>query len=148
MSDFSLLRLLPLALTLLFLTAAVVLMIVVPLRMKKNTATCTAPVSARIVDISKTYFGSRVDINKAPSYAPIYEFTLNGEVHTVASRLFSSRIPHIGEVRPLMIDPRNPDHFYDPSTRKRTKLITTIVGVAMLVCGMVSGFISFLLLLA
>jgi hypothetical protein len=147
MSDFSLLLLLPWALTLVFLTAAVVLLIVVPLRMKKNTSICTTPVSARIVDISKTYFGSRADYNKPPSYAPIYEFSFNGEVHSVASRLYSSRTPTIGEVRTLMIDPRNPEHFYDPSTRGRTKLITAIVGAAMLVCGMVSGFIGFLILL-
>ena len=68
--------------------------------------------------------------------------------HYVILNFYSSRIPNIGEVRTLMIDPQNYNHFYDPSTRGRTRMITTVVGVAMLLIGMVAGAVGILILLA
>lgn len=145
MSNNTLLLLIPWMMSFVFLLVAVILLVVVPLRMKKNTAVCTVPVTARIVNFIKDHFDNRADSFRAPMYAPVYEFLYNGEVQSVASHLYSNKKPNIGEVRTLMIDPQNVSHFYDPSTRGRTKLITTIVGVAMLVMGMIAVIAGILL---
>lgn len=148
MNSFSFFHLLPFLISGVSLIVAVILLLVVPARMRKNTAVCTVPVNARIVDYIKSNFRGTDMKHHIPMYAPIYEFTYNGEVHSVALNLYSNRIPNMGEVRTLMIDPQNYDHFYDPSTRGRTRMITTAVGVAMLLIGILAGAAGILLILS
>ena len=147
MHSFNILLLLPFLITGGFLIASVILLGVVPARMRKNTAICTVAVNARIVSYVKSNFSGTDVKYHTYMYAPVYEFTYNGEVHSVTPNLYSSRIPTVGEVRTLMIDPQNYDHFYDPVTRKRTKMVTTIVGVAMLLLGLIAAVINGLVIL-
>ena len=148
MNEFGFINLLPFLLSFVFLLAAVILLIVVPLRMRKNSSVCSVPVTAKIVNYVRDYFGHYADVPRSSMFAPVFEFFYNGEVKSVASRLYSNRMPNIGEVRTLMIDPRNPDHFYDPSTRGRTRMITTIVGAGMLVMGILAAIVGVVLLLS
>lgn len=135
MTHFNFLFLLPPILSLAFLCAALILLKIVPARMKKNIAVCTVAVSARITDLMKSYFRSSSGKHRTCSYAPIYEFTFNGEKQSVASVLYSSKKPTIGQEITLMIDPNNVNHFYDPSSRPRTMLIVRVVGIVMLILG-------------
>lgn len=70
---------------------------------------CTEPVTAICTELQVHY-------NKSGrTYAPVYEFRLNGRTCRVADTLFTaSGNPNIGETREIYADPVSADEIYDP----------------------------------
>ncbi len=111
-----------------FLVVGLILLVAIPSYMDKKHASCTQPVSGRIVDMVKEY----MEIHRTPNYAPVFEYVYNGVVYREKSVLNYSKKPTIGEERILMIDPNNPEKWFDPKGSKTAKLIFRIVGGALL----------------
>lgn len=131
------------AFTLVFLFVAVILLIVVPLHMKKKNADCTQTVPARIVGFREIRLGPSMHGSRpAPSYAFLYEFLWQGQPVQKESSFTSSKRPTVGEARTLFIDPQNPDRFVDPQEQKRAKIIVLIVGIGMLLMALLAALIG------
>ncbi len=113
---------------------------------------CTETVTAVVVDEEITHRRSRhgrgrhttVHYGTASYYhAPVFSYNYNGVEYTVTSNEGSDPPRYnIGDSTELMIDPSNPEYFYDPSSN-----VTLILSIVFGSIGVVSSGLFLVLIL-
>ena len=98
-------------------------------RMKRN---CTVPINALVADHLK---GMR-KYNKV--YDPVYIFTYGSKKYkTCENRYYPrKRVPNVGEMEKILIDPQNPKSVYVPKRDNGSSVLECILGIFILLCGM------------
>lgn len=72
----------------------------------------------------------------AMTYRPVYEFTYSGRTYQVTDKVYSSGShPSTGEVRDILIDENNPEHFVDLERMKIKSPSSYIFPVILLALG-------------
>ena len=113
---------------------------------------CTETVTAVVVDEVITHSRSRHGRGKHTTahystvsyyHAPVFSYSYNGVEYTVTSNEGSDPPRYkIGDSTELMIDPSNPEYFYDPSSN-----VTLVLSIVFGAIGVVSSGISLVLIL-
>lgn len=108
---------------------------------------CTETVTAVVVDEVITHSNSRhttVHYGTVSYYhAPVFSYNYNGVEYTVTSNEGSNPPRYkVGDSTELMIDPSNPEYFYDPSSN-----VTLVLSIVFGAMGVVSTGLLLVLIL-
>lgn len=83
------------------------------------------------------------------TFAPVYTFTVDGEIYNVQSEFSSSpAVYEIGDEAEIRYDPSNPKNIYDPKSVKVFKTVMKVfhyLGIAMAVFGFVLVVVDIIL---
>ncbi len=111
---------------LLFLAVGVGLIVIPIYSANAHKRKCTYSITAYITDIqSRRHEGTTTK-------APVYQYVYNGVTYTKASTLYTSGIDfprQAGEAVTLLIDPDDPDDFYEIGRETHTFTLLTIMGI-------------------
>ena len=98
-------------------------------------ARCTYETQAQVIDI-KSRVGSRK--NHTTVYCPVYQAYVNGETVQLCDNVYSNvKVPNIGDIRPIFIDPDDPESYYEPKMYRMGFLIKMFVFSMFTVIGAV-----------
>lgn len=114
---------------LLFILISIIPALIIPVSTKIKENRCTLAVDAVIVDV-------RVDADDDDvTYAPVYQFELDGGIITGTANLYTSKYPEIGKEVQLFVNPDNTEEFYNKKTDIEIILLSCTVGFTFLVFG-------------
>lgn len=115
-----------------FITVLGILMMLVPgVGEDWKRRKCKAIVEAEVVDYKETTLAD----NETLAFACVYQYEYNGKYYVSESQKYSSRIiPKVGEKTELMINPKNPQEVYTPST-KASKMLMYLIGFGLFMAG-------------
>lgn len=95
---------------------------------------CTAGADAEVIDLRVSV--SHDSDGDTTTYAPVYRFWYGGEEHTVTSNIYSSgRQYAVGDRVTLMIDPENPETFFDPGRDRKNAIFFGAIAALFLLFG-------------
>ena len=109
-----------------FIIAGIVLAFVIPNNMTAVQKRCTLEVPAVIISIRESHSDDGV------TFAPVYQFELNGESVTRTPNYYTSTKPQVGEKVQLFINPDNDSEFFEPIRDGKTIKILRIIGIVFL----------------
>lgn len=107
-------------------------------------AKCTETVSALVTDNVK-----KTNSDGDTSFAPVYTYTVDGEVYSVQSPFSSSpAVYEIGDTAKLCYDPSDPKQIYDPKALKTFRIVMNVfryVGIGLAAVGFIAAIAAFVL---
>ncbi len=96
-----------------------------------NKRKCKVEVEAEIVDYKETTLAD----DQTLAFAPVYQYEYEGKLYLRESKKYSSRdIPKVGDKISLMINPKNPQESFVPSS-KASKMVLYMLGFGLFVAG-------------
>ena len=127
---------------LLFGLLSALLIFMIPNVMDSRHDNCTESVTAVISDaVVNDNFE-----NNSRTYAPVYDYFYEGESFSIKSNVYTSMKPEIGSEVELMIDPDDPEKYFDPEINSFIKMVLRIVGAAMAVPAIVLTIVTIVLM--
>ena len=101
-------------------------------------ARCTYETQAQVIDLKSSVSTGK---NHTRVYCPVYQAYVNGETVQLCDNVYSNvKVPNIGDIRSIFIDPDDPEFYYEPKMYRmgfRIKMFIfsmfTVVGAAVFV---------------
>jgi len=128
--------------SLIFILMSFLFLNIVPKVIDSHQAQCTESVEAVIADIDESEDIS----NNTTTYAPVYEYTFEGESFRNKSNIYTSIKPEIGRQVELLVDPENPEVCADPKLNDFTKTVFKYVGIVLSVISVVMVIVTIVII--
>ncbi len=105
---------------------------------------CSVSVYARVADIKTTLATrhSNSGVKRNTLYCPVYEVNYNGGVRKLCSGHYDAQECMQGQMVELMINPNDPDDFYDVSRMKAIRIADCIFGISYLIIGIALIYVN------
>lgn len=127
-----------------FIAVGIAILISVALSGRKVHRECTERVTAHCVRITNeadvveraVSIGNEGNLNFGIK-APVFEILYNGQAIELKPHVYSNVCDtQVGEAREILIDPKNPQNYYDPKERRANfTLVTVIPALGLIVFG-------------
>ena len=97
---------------------------------------CTVPVRATCVELLEDESYDNESGASTTVYCPVYEYEFSGRLYRCHDKQYSNiSVPELYGVYDLLVNPNDPEDFYDPKRAKGSYIVRMVIGGGFLLMG-------------
>lgn len=110
---------------------------------QKTEKLCTVPVVAITTNIIEKTSYSSMDRTRTSSWFPVYKYTYNDKTYEVQYNVGGNKSNyHIGDKQTIMVNPENPQQFYNANDQFKLIMdIFSVIGSILGIVGIIAYFV-------